>query len=349
MKNPLLTALKPKNIVVFRALQLGDMLCAVPALRALRAACPDARITLIGLPWAKVLLTRYPRYLDDFIAFPGFPGMPEQAGDAAAFPGFVATVRARGFDLAIQMHGDGRITNSVVRQFGAGCAAGFELAPGSAAPGFLPYPERGSEIHRLLELTDFLGAPAQGEHLEFPLNTSDEDELLNSGVAPGLAPGRYICLHAGARSEARRWPPDRFAAVGDRLYEAHGLPLVLTGSQFETELTSKVKRAMRAPAVDAAAPISAGALAALLRGARLLVCNDTGVAHIAAALHLPSVIVFRASEIARWAPLDRTLHRPVWAPGNRGLSAVLREARTLMSPPLPEPTTRAPAQPRLPC
>ncbi|WP_332675103.1 glycosyltransferase family 9 protein [Aromatoleum sp.] len=349
MEKPLLPTLQSKSIAIFRALQLGDMLCATPALRALRAACPHARITLIGLPWAKVLVARYPRYLDDFIAFPGFPGMPEQAADTAAFPAFLADVRARSFDLAIQMHGDGRITNGLVREFGVRCTAGFGIAPVSGLPGFLPYPEHGAEIRRLLALTDFLGAPAQGDHLEFPLNPSDEAELLDSGVATGLAPGRYICLHAGARSEARRWPPEHFAAVGDRLYEAHGLPLVLTGSQFETGLTAAVRKAMRAPAVDAAAPISAGALAALLRGARLLVCNDTGVAHIAAALHLPSVIVFRASDISRWAPLDRTLHRPVWAPGDRGLSEVLREARTLLKRSPPGSTDRARVRSPLPC
>lgn len=349
MENPLLPILQPKNIAIFRALQLGDMLCAAPALRALRHACPQARITLIGLPWAKVLVARYPRYLDDFIAFPGFPGMPEQAADVAAYPRFLADVRGRGFDLAIQMHGDGRITNGLVREFGAGSMAGFEVAPSSGTPGFLPYPEHGAEIRRLLALTDFLGAAAQGDHLEFPLTTSDDAELRHSGVARGLAPGRYICLHAGARSEARRWPPELFAAVGDRLYEAHRLPLVLTGSQFETGLTAAVRKAMRAPAADAAAPISAGALAALLRDARLLVCNDTGVAHIAAALQLPSVIVFRASEISRWAPLDRTLHRPVWAPGDRGLNEVLREARTLMKRSPPGATGRARVRSPLPC
>ena len=189
MEKPLLPTLQPKNIAVLRALQLGDMLCAVPALRALRAACPDARVTLIGLPWAKALVARYPHYLDDFIALPGFPGMPEQAQDAAAFPGFISAVRARKFDLAIQLHGDGRITNGVVRKFGADRNAGFEVAPASGEPGFLPYPEHGSEIHRLLALTGFLGARPQGAHLEFPLDARDENELRNSGVAPGLTPG----------------------------------------------------------------------------------------------------------------------------------------------------------------
>ncbi|KON80527.1 glycosyltransferase family 9 protein [Azoarcus sp. PA01] len=351
MPPPLLEVLQPRTIVVFRALQLGDMLCAVPALRALRAACPHAHITLVGLPWAAAFAARYPRYLDDFVAFPGFPGLPEQPPDSAALSEFVGGMRARRADLVIQMHGNGTITNPLVAQFGARFNAGFD-AGGSGDGGFLRYPDEGAEIRRLLALLRFLGAPPVGEHLEFPLTGADHAELVASGVAESLRPNGYVCLHAGARAVERRWPPERFAAVGDALHDECGLPLVLTGSQYETSITAAVKAAMRTPAVDAAAPISAGALAALLAGARLLVCNDTGVAHLAAALKLPCVIVFRASEIARWAPLDRALHRPVWAPmrdraaqggGDEDLNEVLAQARALLAMPAHRATAPAPA------
>ncbi|WP_041646625.1 glycosyltransferase family 9 protein [Aromatoleum aromaticum] len=352
MQHLLLDVLQPQTIVVFRALQLGDMLCAVPALRALRAACPHARITLVGLPWAAAFATRYPRHVDDFVAFPGFPGLPEQPPDSAALPGFLAAMRARRAGLAIQMHGNGTITNPLVAQFGARFNAGFG-APGSGDGAFLPYPDDGAEIRRLLALMRFLGAPPVGEQLEFPLTAADHAELAASGVAAGLRPNAYVCLHAGARAVERRWPPERFAAIGDALHDDCGLPLVLTGSQYETSITAAVTAAMRAPAIDAAAPISAGALAALLGGARLLVCNDTGVAHLAAALKLPCVIVFRASEIARWAPLDRALHRPVWAPaarddgvqhgGDEDLTEVLAQARALLAMPARHATVPAPA------
>jgi ADP-heptose:LPS heptosyltransferase len=72
-------------------------------------------------------------------------------------------------------------------------------------------------------------------------------------------------------------------------------------------------------------------MACLMRGARLLICNDTGVSHIAAGLKLNSVVVFSKADIARWSPLDRHRHRCIWDPGAERASVVLEHARALLS------------------
>ncbi|MGN6703542.1 MAG: glycosyltransferase family 9 protein [Burkholderiaceae bacterium] len=321
------------RVAVFRALQLGDMLCAVPALRALRARLPDARITLIGLPWATQFVERFSGYLDDFVAFPGHPDFPEQPFDAVRLPAFEREMRARGFDLAVQMHGSGRISNGVVAGFGARVAAGCSDDPLAGPCCFMPWPETGPEPLRLLALTTFLGAPSAGTHLEFPVTPEDERELADSGLAAALIPGRYLCVHPGARFLDKCWPAQRFAEIADALADAFGLTVVLTGSGKERGLAEAVANAMRHPAVNAAAPISIGAMAALMRDARLLVCNDTGVSHIAAGLRLPSVVIFSKADIARWSPLDTARHRCIWDPAAEHAATVLREAGALLAQP----------------
>ncbi|HJU70242.1 MAG TPA: hypothetical protein VJ603_00190, partial [Paucimonas sp.] len=121
-----------EKIAVFRALQIGDMLCAVPALRALRAAFPHAHVTLVGLPWAAQFARRFRVYIDDFAAFPGHPALPEQPVQEEHLAGFYRDMRKRRFDLALQMHGSGQISNTIVRGFGARENAGFVLAEDGA-------------------------------------------------------------------------------------------------------------------------------------------------------------------------------------------------------------------------
>jgi hypothetical protein len=332
---PLLHRLDVQRVLVFRALQLGDMLCAVPALRALRAAVPGAHITLAGLPWAAQFVQRFSCYIDAFIPFPGHPALPEQPADEARLSEFLDDVRQQDFSLAVQLHGSGEQTNAIVASFDARAAAGF-CAPSADVPEHIhvmPYPAHGLEPDRLLALTSWLGAESTGTHLEFPLTRQDGEELHLSGVARGVGSRRYACIHPGARDRGKCWAPQRFAEVADRLAEEFGLEIVLTGSANERDLTSAVARHMRAPAINAASPISIGAMAALMDGASLLVSNDTGVSHIAAGLGLRSVVVFSKADITRWAPADRERHRCLWDPGGQHVGTVLQHARELLSQP----------------
>lgn len=299
----------PRKIVVFRALQMGDMLCVVPALRALRAAAPLSHITLVGLPWAAVFVKRFGKYVDDLLVFPGFPAFPEQPAHLSAIPHFFAEAQRQRFDLALQMHGSGVLTNPMVVMLAAERNAGF-YEQGQYCPdprGFLQWDEREHEVLRHIRLMEFLGVPPRGEHLEFPLGDADYRALQRCHT--GLpAPGEYVCIHPGARLPSRRWPPQRFAEVADRL-AAQGLKVVLTGAPDEAALVQSVQRAMRMPALDLSGKTELGALAALIAQARLVVSNDTGVSHIAAAVATPSVIVCCGSDVQRWAPLDHARHQ----------------------------------------
>ncbi|WP_083615439.1 glycosyltransferase family 9 protein [Paraburkholderia sp. SOS3] len=298
----------PARIVIFRALQLGDMLCSVPALRALRRAVPHAHIALIGLPWAKSFVERYRGLVDELIVFPGARGFPEQQEDDAALPGFIAAMRARRFDLAIQMHGSGGIANDIVGQFGARAYAGF-VQPGEARDGcFIAWPESLPEPHRYLALTDALGAPADGDALAFELTPQDLAEHAALVALHRIACERLVLVHPGAQLPSRRWPVERFAEVANAL-ASDGWRVAITGTASEIELSARLLGTMVAPALHLVGATSLGALAALVRDARLVVCNDTGISHIAAAMQTPSVVIASGSDTRRWAPLDRQRHR----------------------------------------
>ncbi len=301
-----------ERIAVFRALVLGDMLCATPALRALRAAWSQAELTLIGLPWAADWAARLDS-VDRFVPFYGFPGLPERTPDVDALPGFIAAQRARPADLMVQLHGSGGIVNPLLACLGARRHAGF-ADPGtfcSDPPLHTPWPRAGHEFDRLLHLTDALALPRVGRHLDFPIRDTDRAALDRD--LPELARGGPIaCVHPGAQLPSRRWPLERFAAVADALAE-RGLQIVLTGTAGERELVAQVQRHMRHRALDLAGRTTLWTLGALLERAQLLVCNDTGVQHVAAALGTASVAVSCGADVARWAPLDSARHRVLWA------------------------------------
>jgi ADP-heptose:LPS heptosyltransferase len=319
---------KPQKVAVLRALALGDLLCAVPTLRALRHAWPNADISLIGLPWARAFVDRFPGYIDRFMEFPGWPGLPERQPLLAHIPNFLAAMQRERFDLAIQLHGSGTIVNSLVALFGARRTAGFYPPPYFCpdALTFAPWPEQGLEIHRLLALIEFLGLPRVGDELGFPLADADHRrlELL---LPPSGRP--FVVVHPGASVAERRWPAERFAAVADGLAE-DGFDIVLTGVAAEREIIERVAVKMSHDALDLSGQTDLGTLGALVARAALVICNDTGISHVAAALKTPSVVISTGDNPARWAPINGRLHRVLCRASGVAAEEVIQQALQLI-------------------
>lgn len=295
------------RIGVFRALQLGDLLCSVPALRALRAGYPRAHITLIGLPWARAFTSRFDAWLDDFIAFPGAPGLPEGGVDDAACARFAALMRDRRYDLLLQMHGSGGVTNPLLASWHARRLVGFHAGPeiATADRRLLAWDEHESEVLRQLRLVLAAGGRHAGTQLEWPVTADDRRSARR--VLAGVAP-EYVCVHPGARFPSRRWPVERYAAVANALAE-RGLAIVVTGTAEERALTQALVSRLAHPATDLTGRTTLDSLAAVVAGARLVLCNDTGLSHVAVAVGTPSVVVASGSDVARWRPLDAQRHR----------------------------------------
>jgi ADP-heptose:LPS heptosyltransferase len=319
-----------KKIAVFRALQLGDMLCSIPAIRALHAAYPDAKITLLGLPWAKSLTERFPAYFNHFIHFPGYPGLPEQVFKPVDFTKFLQQVQEQEFDLALQMQGNGTVVNPMVELFGAKYTAGFcvkhDYCPDRSL--FLEYPEGISEIERHLALMNHLGIASQGTDLEFPISADEERELASLDIA--LEKGNYVCVHPGSRGAWRQWPPECFAKLADYC-ASQGLQVVVTGTKDEKQIVEEVIGRMSAKPYDASGKTGLGAIGALIRNARLLVSNCTGVSHIAAACKTRSIVISMDGEPERWGPLNKSIHRTIDWLKTPDYNLVFKETVALLS------------------
>lgn len=298
-----------KKIAVFRALQLGDMLCVIPAIKALRAAYPSAEITLLGLPWASSFVERFCMYFDRFIHFPGYPGLPEQPFDENEYNSFLQQMQNEKFDLLLQMQGNGTIVNKMLKDFGAKHLAGFQPAGFyESNPLFISYPGGTHEIKRHLALMRSLGIPLHSLHLEFPL-TNDDVNAYDQLCIP-IVKNSYVCIHPGSRGSWRQWPPQLFAAVADYFVE-NNYAVVVTGTADESEITKELLKCAKHPLIDLTGKTNLGAVAMLIKNAFMLISNCTGVSHIAAAFETPSVVISMDGEPERWGPLNKELHTTI--------------------------------------
>lgn len=298
-----------KKIAVFRALQLGDMLCTIPAIRALRKAYSEAEITLLGLPWAQSFVQRFNKYFDRFIHFPGCEGLPEQLYEEQLLRAFIKQMKKEKFDLVLQMQGNGSIVNPLMFLFNAKHVAGFFNKDSFVASDlFLEYPDYGSEIERHIALMNCLGIEAAGTELEFPLTEKDYKDY--TALLIPIIEKHYVIIHPGSRGNWRQWPPQFFAALADYCV-GQGFTVVVTGTDDEALITKELIKCMRHPAIDLTGKTNIGAVAALIQNAFMLIANCTGVSHLAAALETPSVVISMDGEPERWAPLNKQLHRTI--------------------------------------
>ncbi|MER7891371.1 glycosyltransferase family 9 protein [Micromonospora sp. NPDC094482] len=272
-------------ILVLRALGVGDLATAVPALRALRAAYPDRQLALATPAWLAPLVELVGG-VDQVLDTPGL--------GAARWP-------APAPRLAVNLHGSGPQSHRML----AAAEPGRLLAFANPAAGFTDGPawdETEHEVDRWCRLLAWHGIPADRADL-----------ALRRPPATGLPAGVTV-LHAGSKIAAKRWPADRFAALARRL-AARGHRVVLTGSADERPLATRVAAVAGLPAEAVlAGRTDLGELAGVVAYARVVVSGDTGVAHLATGFGTPSVVLFGPVPPTRWGPPpERPRHRVLWA------------------------------------
>jgi ADP-heptose:LPS heptosyltransferase len=268
-------------ILVLRALGVGDLATAVPALRGLRAAFPGETLSLAAPAWLTPLV-------------PAVGGIDRIVPAAELEPLDAAPAMPR---IAVNLHGSGPESHRRLLALRPGALWAFASRPAGHhdGPG---WHDDEHEVRRWCRLVRYYGVAC------------DENDL-GLHVPDADVPAGVTIIHPGAKSPARRWPPDRFAEVARRLHAA-GHQVLVTGSPGEHDLCVRVTELAGLPA-HAAPRTGLVDLAALVAAARLVICGDTGVAHLATAYRTPSVVLFGPMSPGRWGPpADRPYHRALW-------------------------------------
>ena len=279
-------------VLVLRALGLGDALTGVPALRGLRRVFPDRRL-LLAAPHQLGDLLRACGVVDGVVPTRGLDAPPPGAG--------------LGPHIAVNLHGRGPQSHRLLAAAGPRRIVAY-ACPEAGVDG-PRWDEADHEVRRWTRLVELTAARRGIAAACRP------DDLRLDLPGPDPVPGRqqYAVLHPGASSGARRWPARRWARLAAAL-ERRGVAVVLTGGPDERALVAGVASTAGLPRNRCTAgELSLPGLAQLLAGAALLICGDTGVAHLGTALGVPSVLLFGPVPPSRWGPLaDPELHTVLW-------------------------------------
>ena len=278
---------------------MGDVVMATPGFRALRAAFPAARITLLMRPAIAPLLEGNP-WFDEIL-----PVHSSGRSPLSLLREGLALRRCQ-FDLGLCLPDSFsaalhlRIAG-VARVVGyAGTGRGPLLhqsvdPPWGASSRALVARER-----HVLGLVEAVGAPARGTQLELFVTPEEERQAEIILAQPkGRADAPLAALAPGASyGPSKLWPAESFARVGDALADA-GAQVVLLGAPSEATLIARVRAAMHSPAIELIAPGSLGVLKAVLRRSKVLVCNDAGARHVAVAFGVPCVVMFGPTSLEK--------------------------------------------------
>jgi ADP-heptose:LPS heptosyltransferase len=277
-----------RYVLSLRAAGLGDLLTAVPALRAVSRAHPDARHVLATTAGLHELV-------------------PLIGGIDVVVPALVADGAPSPFgpvDVAVNLHGSGPQSHRMLLASAPTRLVAFARDDlGVVGPA---WDREEHEIARWCRLLEQSGIPADPDDLELTAPV---------GSLPAGVRGATV-LHPGAGASARRWPIDRWCALA-AAEVADGHRVVVTVGEGEAPLGSAIAAAVPAVSVvDCTRDL--GLLLRVVDAARIVVVGDTGVAHVATALRTPSVVLFGPEPPTRWGPpADRPWHVALWA-GRRG-------------------------------
>jgi lipopolysaccharide heptosyltransferase II len=313
---------RAKGVLCVRLDALGDVLMTTPAFRALKESNSGRRLTLLTSP-AGAEVARLVPEIDDVLVYDA-PWMKATASRADSRPDLAMIERlVRGrFDAAVIF--------TVYSQNPLPAAMLCFLAdiplrlahchenPYQLLTHWVPDPEPARlvrhEVRRHLDLVATVGCRTTDERLSVHFSEAARRRVLTLLDELGIDRGRpWIVLHPGASAASRRYPPEQFAQAARLLALESGYPIVFTGPESERPLVEQVRALMEAPSSSLVGRLDLEELASLLALAPLLLSNNTGPVHLAAAVGAPVVDLYALTnpQHTPWAVPSRVLFHDV--------------------------------------
>lgn len=287
-----------KRVLVVRLRSIGDTVLTTPTLFALKRFLPQASVDILLEDWVAPVLEGFP-HVDNVITL--------ERKSTSARARVARQLRANRYDVVYNLHG-GTTATFLTRATGAPHRVGYEtyqyarlhnhLSPSSS---FLWGRDKTHSVEQQLALPGWTGVPVS----DLPPTNLAVTEEASAAIAArlqanGLTEVRFAVIHPAAAFATKQWAAKNFGRVAEAL-SAQGLRVVAITTPNEQSIIDEMNRNTAAPAV-AFTDLSLPEITALLARARMFVGNDSGIAHIAAAVQTPSVVIFGSSNIAHWRP-----------------------------------------------
>jgi heptosyltransferase I len=296
-----------KKILIIKPSALGDIVQAMPALCCLADNFPDAKIHWFVRPEYSALVENH-RCIEKIIIFDRKKlGAWWYKPDAfAEFVRLIKQLRAEKYDLVFDFQG--RFRSAIFAWF-SGCKQRIGMAGTQEVTGLF-YTRRvaQSSVHLVDYFLDMVcSAGAKRGKVEFDLKPQPQaiaeiQKLLSENK---IDKDNYAVFVPSATVEAKKWPIENFAALAEKVNAKYRCPIVAIGAESEKPVAEKLKTITKTPIINLAGKTNIAQLIALLAGAKVVVSNDTGPAHIAAALQVPMVLVFGFTNPSRVGPYGR--------------------------------------------
>ena len=298
----------PQKIMVRATNWIGDAVMSLPALEALRARFPEAEIVLVAKPWVAELYWHLPAVTRQLVYDP--------QGEHRGVRGFwklIQALRAEHFDAVILLQNAFHAAWMAWRaripvRVGYACdGRGALLTESVEVPSPAAYGHQAYYYLQLLFRAGLIEKPEPIQEIRLSVDEAERKWAAKHLEGLGLGGPRVLVgIHPGASfGPAKRWLPERFASLADRLIGGVHADVLIFGSRAERPVAEEIAHAMEHTPVIFAGETSLRQLMALMARCSLIVTNDSGPMHVAAALGLPLVAVFGSTDERTTGPVSR--------------------------------------------